>query len=484
MMEKHKLFQYGLSPEMIQALDDLGYTNLTEVQKLVLPAALIRQDVIVSSQTGSGKTAAFAIPICEKIILNQRQPQVLVLTPTRELAVQVKQTITHIGRFKQIRCAAIFGKQSMQLQRNELRQRVHVIVGTPGRTFDHIEKGNINLSEIDWCIIDEADKMLDLGFIDQVSSIINQLPPDRITMVFSATLPRPVQTLCEQYMKTPLRINVDAAAPLHEKIQQSYHAVPENEKTGLVLNLLYALRPQRCILFCNTRERVDALAAEFKRTDWRWTILHGGMEQRNRLQTMQDFKRGRFQVLIATDVAARGIHVDDISLVVNVDMPFDNESYVHRIGRTGRQENSGMAISFVTPVEQGYLVGLETYLQHKLLRQEPPSAQVVEQGKRLLVKSHRPPAPAGTADAQLNRNINRMRINAGRKEKMRPGDILGAVTAIPGITATDIGIIDIQETCSYVEIFNDKGDEVLDALVRAKIKGKVRTVRRVGFREL
>jgi superfamily II DNA/RNA helicase len=469
---------------MLQALIGVGYDDLTEVQKMVIPAALSGKDVIVSSQTGSGKTAAFAIPVCENLILNQRNPQVLVLTPTRELAVQVKQTMTHIGRFKQIRCAAIFGKQSMQLQRNELRQRVHVIVGTPGRTFDHIEKGNLNLTEIGWLIIDEADKMLDLGFIDQVEAIINQLPPDRVTMVFSATLPQPVQTLCAQYMKTPLRIDVDAAAPLHEKIQQSYYAVREPEKAGLVLNLLYAMRPQRCILFCNTRERVDALAEEFKRTDWRCASLHGGMEQRDRLQTMQDFKRGRFQILIATDVAARGIHVDNISLVVNVDMPFDNESYIHRIGRTGRQENCGVAISLVTPAEHGYLAGLEANLQYRLRRQEPPSLQAVEQGKHLVVKKSRPPVPTGTIDEQLNRAISRIRINAGRKEKMRPGDILGAVTAIPGITASDIGIIDIQDACSYVEIFNDKGEDVLDALARAKIKGKLRTIRRVGFREL
>ena len=484
MMETHKLFQYGFSQPMLQALIGLGYEDLTEVQKLVIPAVLSGNDVIVSSQTGSGKTAAFAIPVCENLVLNQRNPQVLVLTPTRELAVQVKQTITHIGRFKQIRCAAIFGKQSMQLQRNELRQRVHVIVGTPGRTIDHIEKGNLNLTEIGWLIIDEADKMLDLGFIDQVEAIITRLPADRVTMVFSATLPQPVQTLCAQYMKTSLRIDVAATAPLHEKIQQSYYAVPENEKTGLVLNLLYTMRPARCILFCNTRERVDTLAEEFKQTDWRCASLHGGMEQRDRLQTMQDFKRGSFQVLIATDVAARGIHVDNISLVVNVDMPFDNESYIHRIGRTGRQENCGVAISLVTPAEHGYLAGLEAYLQYRLRRQEPPSAQAVEQRKRLVVKKSRPPVHTVTANEQLNREITRIRINAGRKEKMRPGDILGAVTAISGITASDIGIIDIQDTCSYVEIFNDKGEEVLDALVRAKIKGKLRTVRRVGFREL
>ena len=482
-MTSHNLTQYGFSQPMLQALIGLGYDDLTEVQKMVVPAALAGRDVIVSSQTGSGKTAAFAIPVCEQIVLNQRPPQVLVLTPTRELAVQVKQTITQIGRFKQIRCAAIFGKQSMQSQCNELRQRVHVIVGTPGRTFDHIEIGNLNLTEIAWFIIDEADKMLDLGFIDQVEAIINQLPFNRVTMVFSATLPQPVQTLCEQYMKTPLRIDVAEASPLHDKIKQCFCAVPENEKTGLALNFLYAMRPERCILFCNTRERVDTLAEEFKRTDWRWTSLHGGMEQRERLQTMRDFKQGRFQVLIATDVAARGIHVDDVSLVINVDMPFDNESYIHRIGRTGRQENSGFAISFVTPAEHGYLAGLEAYLQYKLRRQEPPSAQAVEQGKRLVTKKSRPPLPTGSADEQLTRDISRIRINAGRKEKMRPGDILGAVTAIPGITANDIGIIDIQATCSYVEIFNNKGDEVLDALIMAKIKGKNRTVRSVGFRD-
>jgi superfamily II DNA/RNA helicase len=471
----------GLSPEIVLALKDLGYEDLTEVQQRVIPLVMAGQDCIVSSQTGSGKTAAFSIPVCEKIDLLQRLPQVLVLTPTRELAVQIKQDIANIGRFKKVRCAAIFGKQSMSLQRNELRQRVHVIIGTPGRTLDHLQQGSLDLAQVKVLILDEADKMLDMGFIDQVDSIIKQTPVDRTTLVFSATLPKAVQTLCGQYMRNPLRIEVTALNPATEKILQSHYVVPENNKTGLLFQLLYLKQPERCIVFCNSRERVDTLAAAFKQTAFRFDSLHGGMEQRQRLCALQDFKRGLFSILIATDVSARGIHVDHVGLVVNMDLPLEPDSYIHRIGRTGRLENSGTAITFITPLEQGDLEALESYLQYKIPRHEPPENATVEQAKQQFAGNDRDPVLHPSAGARLNRDIARIRINAGRKEKIRPGDILGAITAIPGISAADTGIIDIQDTCSYVEILGGKGDLVFKSLTAAKIKGKVRTLRRVGF---
>ena len=480
-MDKPDLDSYGFSGEMVKALGKLGYDTLTEVQTLVIPAVLADQDIIVSSRTGSGKTAAFAIPVCEKIKLEQRRPQALVLTPTRELAVQVKQDIANIGRFKKIRCAAIFGKQPMEMQTRELRQRVHVIVGTPGRTFDHIERGNLRLEEIRYLIIDEADKMLEMGFIAQVEAIIKLLPHNRVTMVFSATIPEPVREICNQYMRNPMRIEAESENPTVDMIQQEYYEVRESEKSNLVKQLIYTLRPERCILFCNTRERVETLFDELKREGHLWGSLHGGMEQRERLNTMQNFKLGGFRFLVATDVAARGIHVDDVSLVINVDLPTENESYVHRIGRTGRAGNEGAAIIFVAPDECSRLVELEGYLHYKISRKEQPRVEDVENGKRIFEEKTAMPAFPTDKTTIMNREIVRIRINAGRKFKMRPGDILGAITAIPGISSADAGIIDIQETCSYVEILGGKGDQILAALAHAKIKGKVHTVRKVGF---
>ena len=480
-MDKPGLDSYGFSGEMVKALRNLGYETLTEVQTLVIPAVLADQDIIVSSATGSGKTAAFAIPVCEKIELEERRPQVLVLTPTRELAVQVKQEFANIGRFKKIRCAALFGKQPMETQTRELRQRVHVIVGTPGRTSDHIERRNLRLEEIRYLIIDEADKMLEMGFIEQVEAIIKLLPLNRVTMVFSATIPEPVREICNQYMRNPVRIEVESENPAVDMIQQEYCEVRESEKINRVKQLIYTLRPERCILFCNTRERVEILFDELKREGPLWGRLHGGMEQRERLNTMQNFKLGGFRFLVATDVAARGIHVDDVSLVINVDLPSENESYVHRIGRTGRAGKEGAAITFVAPDEYIRLEELEKYLHYKIARQEQPRIEDLENAKRIFEENTAMPAFPTDKSAIMNREIVRIRINAGRKFKMRPGDILGAITAIPGVSSADAGIIDIQETCSYVEILGEKGDQVLAALAHSKIKGKVHTVRKVGF---
>ena len=480
-MKEHTAKDLGLSEEICQAIAGLGYADLTEVQQAVIPAVLAEQDLIVSSPTGSGKTAAFAIPVCERVVLTLRQPQALVLLPTRELALQVQQTFSHIGRFKKLRCAAIFGKQPMAQQRNELRQRVHIVVGTPGRTFDHWEKGHLDLSQIRYLIIDEADKLLELGFIEQVASIIERLPQNRTTLVFSATLPEPVEQLCRQYMRTPQRIAIAATKPLQDKIRQCYLSVPDNDKFNLTMQLLDKMQPDRCILFCNTRERVDALTQSLlqKKPTLRWCSLHGGMEQNRRLQTMRDFKRGMFQLLVATDVATRGIHVDDVSLVVNVDMPPDTDSYIHRIGRTGRLDNDGFAISFVTAYEQAFLTELEAYLQYPIPRQDFSALARLE---TRMTEEKLPPPHSILATQRLNQDIACIRINAGKKAKLRPGDILGALTAIPGITAADTGIIDIQDTCTYVELFNGKGNLALEALAIAKIKGKTRSIRSVGFR--
>ncbi|MBP2631218.1 MAG: box helicase domain protein [Firmicutes bacterium] len=474
--------QYVFSKEIAKALKDLGYETLTQVQQEVIPLVFNKQDVIVQSETGSGKTAAFAIPICEKIEIEQRNPQVLVLTPTRELALQLKQEISNIGRFKKVRCAAVFGRQRMELQKNELKQRVHVIVGTPGRTLDHIERENINLAEIKYLIIDEADKMLDMGFIEQVEAIVKGLPENRVTLLFSATMADKIARICERYMKSPVKIEVDAETSTLENIWQAYYEIDESDKFPLITKIIYMERPESCIIFCNTRDKVESVFVKMKQKGYACVILHGGMDQKDRLNSIQDFKRGKFQFLIATDVAARGIHIDNISLVINYDMPLDNESYVHRIGRTGRAGSIGAAVTLVTKNEYRALREIEEFIQYKIPKQSQPSEEEVERAKLTFTDNDTfKPKLKIDKSTQLNKQITRIRINAGKKTKMRPGDILGAITAIDGIRGEDIGIIDIQDTCSYVEILGNKGSVVKEALQSTKIKGKIHTIKEVGF---
>ena len=482
-MSNNQFKAFGLSEETLKALFKLRYETPTEVQAKVIPEALKGKDIIVKSQTGSGKTAAFAIPLCEKLELEKRNPQVLVLTPTRELAVQVKEDFAHIGRFKRIRCAAVYGKQPMDIQKRELRQRVHVVVGTPGRTSDHIAKNNLILDDIKYLVLDEADKMLDMGFIEQVEAIIDLLPQNRVTMLFSATMPEKIEEICKKYMRQPEKIELKAKHATVEKIEQWYYEVEDKNKFSVLKSIVYTQKPESCILFCNTREKVQELLEEMKRERFHCAALHGGMEQGSRLNTVQRFKRGEFHFLVATDVAARGLHIDDVSHVINYEVPMENESYVHRVGRTARAGKEGTAITLCTKRELRFLREIEEYIQYQIEKREIPTVKEVALGIEEfedLIKS-KPQAKADKAE-RLNREITKIRINSGKKSKMRPGDILGAITSIEGISADDIGIIDVQDTCSYVEVFGRAGDTVARKLPEIKIKGKLQTVKKVRIR--
>lgn len=481
-MDDNNFERYGLNKEILKAIKNLGYEKLTSVQKQVIPLVLDNKDLIVRSQTGSGKTPAFAIPVCEKITVERKDPQALVLTPTRELAAQLKQDISNIGRFKRIRCAAIFDKQPMDMQIRELKQRVHIIVGTPGRMLDHIERNNMNLEAIEYLIIDEADKMLAMGFIEQVEAIIRRMPTNRVTMLFPATIPEKIEEICNQYMTHPVKIEVDSETLTLETIRQYYYQIEEVEKFTLLKKVIYIEKSDRCIVFCNTRDKVEILFEKLNHEGYFCGSLHGGLQQRDRLNTIQQFKHGEFHFLIATDVAARGLHIEKLSLVVNYDLPLDNENYVHRIGRTGRAGNIGTAITLVTPNEMKILHAIEEYIHYKIPKQEFPTAQAVTQGKLIFEKRLKiKPEFKHDQNDKLNKEITRIRINAGKKAKMRPGDILGAISHIHGMSATDIGIIDVQDTCSYVEILGEKGDFVMEILQSTKIKGKIHTLKKVNF---
>lgn len=472
-MNRTSFTDYKISGEILNALDSLGYDQPTEVQSKVIPLALENTDLVVKSQTGSGKTASFAIPICEAIDWFQNKPQALVLTPTRELAVQVKEDFTDIGRLKRVKAAAVYGKQPIAIQQTELKQKTHVVVGTPGRVNDHIERGTLVLDRIRYLVIDEADEMLNMGFIEQVEAIIKQVPTNRVTMLFSATLPEMVKELASKYMRTPMNIEIEATGLTTDKIDHSVYFVEEGNKLVVLQAITIVENPDSCIIFCRTKDRVDDLCDQLIDLGYRADQIHGGMNQSDRIAVMNDFKRGAFRYLIATDVAARGLDIEQISHVINYDFPFEKESYVHRTGRTGRAGRRGKAISFLTSSEEELLKEIEEYIGFSISQMTAPiDEEVANKRASFEAKMNEKPKVKKSKSEKLNKNIMKLYFNGGKKKKLRAVDFVGTIAKIDGITAEDIGIITIQETCTYVEILNNKGPIVLDKMKNTTIKGK------------
>ncbi|PHE95604.1 DEAD/DEAH box helicase [Bacillus pseudomycoides] len=465
--------EYALSKEIVRALTSLKYEQPTEVQEKVIPVALEKKDLVVKSQTGSGKTASFGIPLCEMVEWEENKPQALILTPTRELAAQVKEDITNIGRFKRIKATAVYGKSPFARQKLELKQKTHIVVGTPGRVLDHIEKGTFSLERLKYLVIDEADEMLNMGFIDQVEAIIDELPTDRMTMLFSATLPEDVENLSHTYMKSPTHIEIKASGITTDKIEHILLEVREEEKFSLLQDITTLENPDSCIIFCRTQENVDHVFRQLKRSGYPCDKIHGGMIQEDRFAVMNDFKRGKFRYLVATDVAARGIDIENITHVINYDIPLEKESYVHRTGRTGRAGNSGKAITFVTPYEERFLVEIEEYIGFEIQKIEAPSKEELAKGKAAFEdKINAKPIMKKEKSAGLNKDIMKLYFNGGKKKKIRAVDFVGTIAKIPGVTADDIGIITIQDNVSYVDILNGKGPLVLKVMKNTTIKGK------------
>jgi ATP-dependent RNA helicase DeaD len=472
-MNERNFEEYQLSEEIRRALTVLKYDTPTEVQQEVIPKALLNQDLVVKSQTGSGKTAAFGIPLCEMVEWEEKKPQALILTPTRELAVQVREDITNIGRFKRIKAMAVYGKEPFTKQKEELKQKTHVVVGTPGRVMDHIERGTLQLDQVKYLIIDEADEMLNMGFIDDVETIINEVPNNRVTMVFSATLPKDVENLCHKYMKNPLNIEIESTGITTDTIEHQLIEVKAEEKLTVLKDVTVVENPDSCIIFCNTKEHVDTVFTELEGSNYACEKLHGGLEQADRFAVMDGFKTGNFRYLVATDVAARGIDVDNVTLVINYDVPMEKESYVHRTGRTGRAGNKGKAITLATQYEGKYLKAIEKYIGFEITKMDPPTQKEVSSrkadfeekiGGRRVVKNNK--------TARINQDIMKLHFSGGKKKKIRALDLVGTISNIPGVTSEDIGIITIQDSMSYVDILNGKGSLVLQAMETTTVKGK------------
>lgn len=474
-MTKEKSFkEFAISSEIINALTDLRYYRPTPVQEQVIPQALAGEDIIVEAQTGSGKTASYGIPLAEQAEWMENKPQALVLTPTRELAMQVKEDITNIGRFKRIKAAAIFGKSSFKKQQLELKQKNHIVVGTPGRLLDHLQKGTLDVSKVERLVLDEADEMLNMGFIEQVEAIIEFVPKERQTLLFSATMPAEIARLASFYMReNPVSVQIESTADTQPKIHQSFVVVAEEEKQQQLLNLLTVENPDNCIIFCNTQAAVNETYAFLNKAGLPIDKLHGGMYQDDRFDVMKEFKEGRFRYLVATDVAARGIDVDNVTHVVNYDVPVEKESFIHRIGRTGRAGKTGIALTLVTKKELSWWKEVRAYAKQTIEEVPVPNARLVQRSQRAFEeKISKRPVLKRPREKDLNKNITKVYFNGGKKKKLRAVDFVGTIAKIPGINAEDIGIITIQETSTYVEILNGKGPHVIDAMKTRTIKGK------------
>jgi ATP-dependent RNA helicase DeaD len=473
-MSGNSFTDYKLSEEIMRALESLGYKEPTEVQSKVIPIVLMKNDLAVKSQTGSGKTAAFGIPLCELVDWEENKPQALILTPTRELAAQVKEDITNIGRFKRIKATALYGRESFAKQLAELKQKTHVVVGTPGRVMDHIDRGTLELDRIKYLVIDEADEMLNMGFIEIVEKIIRKLSKGRTTLLFSATLPKDVEKLCHKYMTNPIDIEIESAGATTSLIDHSLITVKSDDKFNLLRDIIIVENPDSCIIFGRTQEQVDLIFKYLEGLDYAPGKIHGGMEQEDRFKVMNEFKRGEFRFLVATDVAARGIDIDSITHVINYDLPLDKESYVHRTGRTGRAGKAGKAITFATPNEDKFLADIESYIGFEIRRRKMPSTEEVAlRMEAFEQKKNAQPILKKDKNEQLNKEILKLYFNGGKKKKLRAVDFVGTIAKLEGVTADDIGIITIQDAVTYVDILNGKGPKVLEAMKNTTIKGKL-----------
>lgn len=478
-MSQKQFTDYPLGEEIIRALHSLGYETPTEVQSEVIPVVLQNKDLVAKSQTGSGKTASYGIPLCEQVEWNENKPQALILTPTRELALQVTEDITNIGRFKRIKATPLYGKHPFHIQKAELKQRTHMVVGTPGRVLDHIERGTLALERIAYLVIDEADEMLNMGFIEQVQSIIQALPKDRVTMLFSATFPEDVAKLSRKYMNRPTEIEIKANGITTATIEHTLIQVQEGDKLALLEDVLITENPDSCIIFCRTQEHVDSLFRELAELEYPCDRIHGGMEQEERFEVMNAFRRGQFRYLIATDVAARGIDITNITHVINYDIPLEKESYVHRTGRTGRAGKTGKAITFVTPRDGRRLADIEAYIGFEIPKMKAPSEEAVDlRREEFERKLHVRTELKKNKRELLNEQIMKLNFNGGKKKKFRAVDFVGTIAKLDGITADDIGIITIHDHVTDVEILNGKGPRVLEMMKDTTIKGKLLKVRK------
>jgi ATP-independent RNA helicase DbpA len=442
-----------LSAAAQENLRRLGYLEMTAIQAASLPAALQGRDVIAQAKTGSGKTAAFALALLAKLDARRFAVQSLVLCPTRELADQVTTEIRRLARAEDnIKVVTLAGGVPLRGQAASLEHGAHVVVGTPGRVIDHLERGNLDLDSLATLVLDEADRMLDMGFVEDIVKVARQCPAQRQTLLFSATYPEGIARLAAQFLREPVTVKV-AAQHGSEQIEQRWYEVREDQRLPAVARLLEHFRPVSTLAFCNTKARCRELAELLQAQGYSALALHGDLEQRERDQVLVRFANSSCSVLVATDVAARGLDIAGLAAVINVDISPDPQAHVHRIGRTGRAAETGLALSLASLDEMG-AVGHIEQLQGRPSVWHAFSELTPALGGRLL------PAMAT------------VHIQAGRKEKIRPGDVLGALTADLGYTREQVGKIDINEFATYVAVERGIAHEAVARLNSGRIKGR------------
>ncbi len=377
--------QFGLNAELVQTAAELGFTAPTPIQQAVIPPIVAGRDVIGQAQTGTGKTAAYGLPLLHRLDRQHRGVQALVLAPTRELAIQVAAALEQYGRGVGAKVLALYGGQSYQQQLRSLRERVEVVVGTPGRLLDLMEQGNLDLGGVRTVVLDEADEMLSMGFVEDIESILDRIPPERQTLLFSATISRRVLGLSKRYLRDPQTVSVTPEQLTGASIEQRYYLVNPQDKVAALTRLIEMETIDSALVFARTRLGTGELANQLSTRGYAAEALNGDLSQDARIQVLNRFRAGQVKVLVATDVAARGLDIDDISHVFNFDLPDDPEVYVHRVGRTGRAGREGVAITLLSPRERFLLRRIEEYTRFRMTRAELPTIQQIENHRQALI---------------------------------------------------------------------------------------------------
>jgi ATP-dependent RNA helicase DeaD len=500
---------FNLNDETMKAISEMGFEEPTPIQISTIPLIMGGHDIIGQAQTGTGKTAAFGIPIVERC-QNGRNPFAIVLEPTRELAVQVAQEIYKIGKFKKISVLPVYGGTSIERQIKILQRGVNVVIGTPGRIIDHLRRKTLSLSEVKIVVLDEADEMLDMGFIEDIETILKTIPVERQNLLFSATMPQPIVHIAKRYMRNPEKIRISTKDVVIPKIKQIFYEVREEDKVNALSRLLDVEDPQLAIVFCHTKRDVDEVSMKLSQLGYNAAALHGDYAQARRDEVMNKFKGGMLDILVATDVAARGLDIKDVTHVINYSIPQNPDSYVHRIGRTGRAGKSGIAITFVNPREYKHLRLIEKTARTIIDRKKLPSpADVVKAREKNIVRdiseiikenrhveyiqaakelsdSYNFGDVAAAAlyaaygeikekpmDEHYEKNkMVRLFMTIGRKDKIEVADIIKSIVSETHIPFNKIGKIDVFDKFTFVEVPQDFSDRVICSVNDIMVKGK------------
>ena len=515
-----KFEELNIDERIMRAVEDMGFEEASPIQAQAIPQLLEGEDVIGQAQTGTGKTAAYSIPVLSMIKPELKKPQAVVLCPTRELAVQVADEIRKLAKYmSDIKVLPVYGGQEIVRQIKSLKNGVQIIVGTPGRVMDHMRRKTVKFDDVKMVVLDEADEMLDMGFREDMETILSDTPEERQTVMFSATMPKPILDIAAKFLNNPQVVKVVRKELTVKNIDQYYYEVRQKNKTELLCRLVDIYNPKLSIVFCNTKKQVDELISELKGRGYFADGIHGDMKQQQRDRVMADFRSGKTEILIATDVAARGIDVDDVDIVFNYDLPQDEEYYVHRIGRTGRAGRGGVAFSFVSGKEAYKLKDIEHYCKTKIMAKPVPSMDDVKNTKMeqifseiretvqngglseyveyienqlnledytcmdlaaALLKMHIGDSLSDRMEVEdvhydLNadrRGMVRLFINVGKKDKIKPGNILGAIAGESGIPGKLVGSIDMLDSYTFVEVPSRYADAVLEAMENVTINGR------------